>query len=133
MNIIGIGIDVIDWSRIAPTDDAADPWSDPFFTHTFSAAEQAEARASANPLRHFAGRFAVKEALIKAGAALGEAYPEAVSALRLEHIETLSRPDGQPVTHLANPLARTLPDTLAVHTSISHEEGRSVAVVLLEA
>lgn len=133
MNIIGIGIDLIDWSRIAPPDDAEDPWRDPFFTHTFSATEQAEACASANPLRHFAGRFAVKEAFIKAGAALGETYPEAATALRFKRIETLSGPNGQPITQLAEPLARTLPDTLVVRTSISHEEGRSMAVVLLEA
>lgn len=132
MNIVGIGIDLIDWSRIAPADGAVDPWGDPFFIHAFSAAEQAEARASADPLRHFAGRFAVKEAFIKAGTSLGEVYPDAVSALRLEHIETLAGPNDQPITRLAEPLARALPDALIVHTSISHEEGRSVAVVLLE-
>ena len=133
MSIVGIGIDLIDWSHIAPAEGTDDPWNDPFFTHTFSAAEQAEAHASADPLRHFAGRFAVKEAFIKAGASLGEVYPDAVSALRLERIETLAGPNNQPVTQLADPLARTLPETLTVHTSISHEDGRTVAVVLLEA
>lgn len=61
--IVGCGIDIIEISRIA---DAIKRWGDGFLNHVFTKEEIAYAKKHRFPNQHFAGRFAVKEAVLKA-------------------------------------------------------------------
>lgn len=133
MAVIGIGIDIIDHSQLTSMEGVAEGRFDhAFFRRTFSAEEYAEGCASIDSVAYFAGRFAVKEAFIKAGAALGDADPAAAAALRFECISTVSGSAGRPITMVVGNLANVLPAGLRIHSSISHEADRSAAIVLLE-
>ena len=61
--IIGVGIDIIEISRI---EEAIGRWGDHFLKHVFCEEEIDYARRHKNPTQHFAGRFAAKEAILKA-------------------------------------------------------------------
>ena len=119
--IIGIGIDILDHNQLQ----SLDLDSDPFFTYTFSDAEQQEARKSDDPLRYFAGRFCVKEAAIKAFNGFAERAD-------MRDIETLTGKNGIPEIYMKGKLLKTLPDTIRIHVSISHEEQTSIALVIGE-
>ena len=62
-NIIGLGFDVTDIPRIA---DALGRYGDRFMRRVFTDAEVAYCTARRLPAMHFAGRFAAKEAAMKA-------------------------------------------------------------------
>lgn len=61
--ILGCGIDIIEISRIA---DAIKRWGDSFLNHVFTKEEIEYAKKHRYPNQHFAGRFAAKEAVLKA-------------------------------------------------------------------
>jgi holo-[acyl-carrier protein] synthase len=63
MNIIGIGIDATDLPRVA---DILERYGDRFLRRVFTDGEIAYASARRVPAIHFAGRFAAKEAAMKA-------------------------------------------------------------------
>ena len=71
MNIIGLGLDATDIDRIA---DVIERHGDRFLRRVFTEAEIAYCTRRRTPAIHFAGRFAAKEAAMKAlgtGHALG--------------------------------------------------------------
>lgn len=61
--ILGSGIDIIEVSRI---ERAIGRWGDHFLRHIFCEEEITYAQKHKNPMQHFAGRFAAKEAILKA-------------------------------------------------------------------
>jgi holo-[acyl-carrier protein] synthase len=63
MNILGIGIDATDIPRIA---DVLDRYGDRFLRRVFTDDEIAYCTRRRNPAPHLAGRFAAKEAAMKA-------------------------------------------------------------------
>lgn len=125
--IKGVGVDMIDLSRLEALEGK---WDDPFFRRIFTEAERAEAasRESASgtraALRYFAGRFALKEAVVKA-----------LNADKVEvefpQIETLSNENGAPVTHLIGDAVH-LEGKVGLHVSLSHEEDRAIAFCVTE-
>lgn len=72
MNIIGIGLDATDIPRI---DWAIARYGDRFLKRVFTDAEIAYCSARHNPAPHYAGRFAAKEAAMKA---LGTGHSQGV-------------------------------------------------------
>lgn len=67
--ILGTGIDLVENDRMQ---DMIDRWGARFLDRVFLAAEQNYCNSKAFPCRHYAGRFAVKEAVSKAfGTGLG--------------------------------------------------------------
>ena len=62
-NIIGLGLDATDIRRIVAT---IERYGDRFVTRIFTAGEIAYSRRRRTPAIHFAGRFAAKEAAMKA-------------------------------------------------------------------
>ena len=62
-NIIGLGLDATDIKRIAAT---IERYGDRFVARIFTAGEIAYSRRRREPAIHFAGRFAAKEAAMKA-------------------------------------------------------------------
>jgi holo-[acyl-carrier protein] synthase len=71
-NIIGLGIDATDIDRIAET---IERYGDRFLHRIFTEGEVAYARRRRVPAIHFAGRFAAKEAAMKA---LGTGHSQGV-------------------------------------------------------
>ena len=63
MRIIGIGIDLVDCNRIQ---NSIERFGDRFLKRVFTAGEIAYSNSMKFPARHFAARFAAKEALSKA-------------------------------------------------------------------
>ncbi len=61
--ILGSGIDIIEIERV---EKAVGRWGDHFLDHLFCPEEIDYARKHKNPMHHFAGRFAAKEAILKA-------------------------------------------------------------------
>ena len=63
MQIIGIGVDIIEVERIQK---AIERWGPRFVEYVFCPEEIAYAESHKFPAQHFAGRFAAKEAILKA-------------------------------------------------------------------
>lgn len=61
--IFGTGIDIIEIDRI---EKAVKRWGDSFLNHVFVKEEIAYAKGNKFPAQHLAGRFAAKEAIVKA-------------------------------------------------------------------
>lgn len=125
--IRGVGVDLVAPARLEALEGK---WDDPFFRRIFTEAERAEAaarEAEAGPraaLRYFTGRFAVKEAVVKALNAHNV-------QVEFPQIETLTLESGAPCTHLVGEAA-SLNSNLALHISLSHEETLVVAFCVAE-
>ncbi len=120
--IIGTGVDIVEIERIAKA-----AKSGRFFEKIFSDAEITLFEACKYRMETVAGRFAAKEAVLKAlGCGLGD--------LPMKDIETLRAPSGQPVVALkgaAEQKAREM-GVGKMHISISHSERYAVAHVVAE-
>lgn len=91
MRIIGHGIDLVDTERVARM--LADH-GDQFLERCFSVGERAYIEANRRKIEHVAGRFAAKEAILKAlgtGWRGGITWPDA---------EVVKLPSGQPTVAL---------------------------------
>jgi len=125
MKVIGIGIDLVQVSRV---DELLRRWGTRFLEKVFTEAEQQEGLERAAPPRHFAARFAVKEALLKA---LGTGMR---AELRWKDMETRCGALGKPVLHLSGGVL-TRAEGLGVGealVSISHDGDYAIAQVLLQ-
>jgi len=123
--IAGIGIDLVEIARI---ERIAARWGDAFLGRVFTLGEIEACSGRARPAIHFAGRFAVKEALLKAlGLGLG-------IGVRLREIETVNQRDGRPTLRLYANALRILEGRgiRRTHLTITHTKDHAVAVVVLE-
>ncbi|GAB3607731.1 holo-ACP synthase [Conyzicola nivalis] len=119
--IVGIGVDVVDLAR---------------FERALSRTPALKARLFADvelvsgervlALRSLAGRFAAKEALIKA---LGES-----TGIRWHHMRVVSDAHGNPSFELSDAAATVARNrgVTSVHLSMSHDAGVAVAYVIAE-
>ncbi|HIS40937.1 MAG TPA: 4'-phosphopantetheinyl transferase superfamily protein [Candidatus Aphodovivens avistercoris] len=125
--IRGVGVDLVAPARLEALEGK---WDDPFFRRIFTEAERAEAaarEAEAGPraaLRYFTGRFAVKEAVVKA------LNTEDV-VVEFPQIETLTAKTGAPTTRLVGD-ASPLDARFKLHVSLSHEEQLAMAIAVAE-
>lgn len=122
--IVGLGIDIAELARIEAVHAR---FGRRFLEKILTPAELAA--LPSRPLSYVAGRFAAKEAAVKA---LGTGFSQGIGP---RHIEIVHGNGGQPRLHLLEQaLARG--QSLGVkhsHISISHERHAAVAVVVLEA
>lgn len=88
MMIIGSGIDIIEVDRLKK---AIDKWGDSILKRIFTKKELACAKTRKFDIQHLAGRFAAKEAVLKA---------LSNSQLALKDIEILNNGDGKPICRL---------------------------------
>jgi len=120
MQILGHGVDIVDTERVARM--LADH-GDHFLARCFSDGERAYIEANRRKIEHVAGRFAAKEAILKAlgtGWRGGITWPDA---------EVVKLPSGQPTVALHGECAR-IADQLGVTgwwLSISHIKTHAVA------
>jgi holo-[acyl-carrier protein] synthase len=123
MDILGIGLDATELPRIAQT---LDRFGDRFLRRVFTEGEIAYCTRRRDPVPHLAGRFAVKEAAMKA---LGTGHSRGVLWKDIEVI----RRAGPPQLQLHGGAAR-IAKQLGVHRSlvtITHAETLAIAHVLL--
>lgn len=123
MEIIGIGLDATDLARVS---ELLTRYGDRFLRRVFTEGEIAYCTRRRNPVPHLAGRFAVKEAAMKA---LGTGQSRGV---HWKDIETV-RVGGPPQLRLHGGAAQHA-DRLRVRRSlvtITHSETIALAQVML--
>lgn len=122
--ILGIGNDIIAVSRIAA---AMRRHPDQFLNRILSEEEKQYCMTTPHAARHVAGRFAAKEAIVKA---LGTGFTEDVSC---QDIVILPDSRGKPEVRFSSRLL-SLFGPLTCHLSISHcrEYAIATAVILSE-
>ncbi len=123
--IIGIGIDITDQSRI---ENSLTKHGDHFSHRLFTLQEIAICQRYRSPVERYAGKFAAKEALMKA---LGTGFAQQVT---FKDIEVLNRDSGAPYITPHGQTAEIIKqlEVTQIHLSISHSAGVAVAVVILE-
>ena len=123
MNILGLGFDATDIPRIAST---IERYGDRFLHRVFTEGEIAYCTRRRNPVPHLAGRFAAKEAAMKA---LGTGHSRGVLWRDIEVV----RLSGPPQLRLHGGAAARA-DRMHVRSSlltITHSEALAMAQVLL--
>ena len=122
--ILGIGVDLTENERMRAT---LKRWSQHFKDRVFRAEEQLYCDACAQPRRHYAGRFAVKEAVSKAfGLGIGD-------LLGWLDIEVVRAASGAPAVVLHGAGARLAQQrgVRRILVSLSHTRHYAVAQALL--
>ena len=123
--IFGVGIDLVEIGRI---ETILNKWEEKFLCRIYSAKEIRYCNKHARPAVHFAARFAVKEAFLKAiGLGMG-------GGIRFREIETIHDEKGKPILKLAGGASSFLETRgiRVVHLTISHTDAHATAVVILE-
>jgi holo-[acyl-carrier protein] synthase len=126
VSVVGIGVDIVETSRI---DHSLERFGERFLHRVFTAGEIAYCQSMKFPARHFAARFAAKEAVSKAfGTGIGK-------AMGWKDIDVHRKESGEPFVQLnggAKQLAEER-DVTAVSISLSHTDHHAVAMIVLEA
>jgi holo-[acyl-carrier protein] synthase len=123
--IIGLGIDIVDQIRIRK---GIEKHGENFTNRLFTSKEITYCQKYADPIEHYAGKFAVKEAFMKA---IGTGLTQQVT---FKDIEVLNKDTGAPyiITHgKTQQIVKQLTVT-KVHVSLSHVTEIAAAVVILE-
>ena len=118
-------MDIVDIARIQAL---LDRYGDRFLRRVYTEAEVEYAMRGANKAERLAGRFAVKEAVMKAlgtGKSLGILWRD---------VETLRGRSGKPEVHMHGQAVKWAKSRHggSVHVSITHDGGKAVAFVILE-
>src|SRR5437879_4027615 len=125
MNVIGIGVDLVECARIQRS---IDRFGDRFLHRVFTDGEIEYSMSMKFPARHLAARFAGKEAVSKAfGAGIGK-------AMGWRNIDIRKKESGEPFLVFSGPaeaFAAKRGVTSALIT-LSHTEHHAVACVVLE-
>jgi holo-[acyl-carrier protein] synthase len=120
--ILGVGIDLVDIERME-----TDLASEAFVRRVFTDEEILYCRSRPKPAESYAGKFAAKEAFMKA---IGAGIRQGVW---FTDIEVLNKPNGQPYLKLNEKLenyANILDANVSV--SLSHTRYLATAIVLIE-
>jgi len=122
--ILGVGIDLVEVSRI----ERALLKGDRFMRRLYTAAEIAYCSRHKEPGRHFAARFAAKEAGMKA---LGTGWSNGVG---WKDFEVRLDPRGRPLLTITGRAAELAMAMGASHSvvSLAHDGGMATAVVIFE-
>ena len=124
-SILGIGTDVVEVERLRA---ALERHGDRFLEKAFTEAEARYCGSQADPAVHFAGRFAAKEAVLKA---LRTGWGGGVSFRDVEVISEGRAPEVA-LRGRAAEVAREMGAAAPVLLSISHSRSVAVAVALLQ-
>jgi holo-[acyl-carrier protein] synthase len=125
MNVIGIGVDIVETQRI---EHSLERFGERFLRRVFTQDEIDYCQSMKYPARHFAARFAAKEAVSKAfGTGIGK-------AMGWRDIDIHREESGQPFVVLeggARELAKAR-GVSVVWVSLSHTDHHAVASAVLE-
>jgi phosphopantethiene--protein transferase domain len=120
--IVGIGVDLVDLARF----DRAATRTPALLERLFTAEETTNGAGRTLPLRSLAGRFAAKEALIKA---VGDS-----AGMRWHDMRVVSDALGNPSFAVFGAMAGILErrGVTELHLSMSHDGGLAIAYVIAE-
>jgi len=123
--VLGVGLDVVEARRVQQ---AIENWGDRFLSRIYRGEERAYCDSQASPWRHYAGRFALKEAVAKAfGTGIGD-------RIGWKDIQVVRDPSsGAPGVRLHGNAAR-LAKQLGVEriwVSITHSHSLAIAQAIL--
>lgn len=120
MPIVGIGTDICECARIARM---IERHGEAFLTKVYTPREIAYCRPHREQAVSFAGRWAAKEAILKA---LGTGWARGIEWTNLE---VLNEPNGQPLVHLAGRASAVAAERgiAKILISISHTDSHAVA------
>jgi holo-[acyl-carrier protein] synthase len=123
--IAGVGVDIVDIARIQAM---LDRYGERFLRRVYTEAEASYALSGANTAERLAGRFAVKEAVMKA---LGTGKSQGIL---WRDVETIRGRFGKPQVRLHGHAVKWAKWRSGdqVHVSITHDGGKAVAFVILE-
>jgi holo-[acyl-carrier protein] synthase len=125
MSVVGIGVDIVETARI---DHSLERFGERFLHRVFTAGEIAYCQSMKFPARHFAARFAAKEAVSKAfGTGIGK-------SMGWKDIDVQRKESGEPFVRLdggAKQLAGER-NVTGVSISLSHTDHHAVAMIVLE-
>jgi holo-[acyl-carrier protein] synthase len=120
--IIGIGIDIIEISRIKKS---IEKFGDHFLEKIFTPGEIEYCLAKANKYQHFAARFSAKEAVAKA---MSTGWNNEFS---WQNIEVFNEPTGMPYVKLTGKLESFLADGKELKISMSHSQDYTTCVAII--
>ena len=123
--VLGIRIDLVENGRMR---EVLDRWGERFRDRVFLPSEQRYCEAKAFPCRHYAGRFAVKEAVTKA---FGTGISPKIAWLDIEVVN--DKLSGAPTVNLS-PRAGMLVGEMSageVLVSLSHSHDYAIAQAIL--
>lgn len=112
--IEAVGIDIVSNERIKKL---YEEFGDRFLRKIFTESEIEYCLSYSDPIPHLAGKFATKEAVVKA---LGKPR-----GMNLKSIEVINTPQGKPVVFLSDMKDRK------ILISLSHEKTHTVAVAIV--
>ncbi|MFL6584464.1 MAG: holo-ACP synthase [Chthoniobacterales bacterium] len=125
MSVIGIGVDLVEVSRIQHS---LDRFGERFLRRVFTEGEVAYCKSMAYPARHFAARFAAKEAVSKAfGTGIGK-------SMGWHDIDVHRKESGEPFLVLGGG-AKQLADERGIGRALitlSHTDNHAMAMIVLE-
>ena len=124
MKIVGIGLDLV---RIARIRASLERWHDRFLQRLYTKAEQRDCFARPSPYASLAGRFAAKEAILKA---LGTGWSGGV---RWVDIQVLNDRMGRPIVTVGGRVRALIrkAGVSRIHISLSHDAEYAVAQAVL--
>jgi len=125
MAIIGLGVDIVETSRIA---DLMGEHPDRFLERCFTLGEQEDSKSPKRRFEHLAARFAAKEAALKA---LGTGWSKGIGWTEIEVIKDDAGKPSLNITGKAAEIATTQGIT-RWHLSLSHISTHAVASVIAE-
>jgi holo-[acyl-carrier protein] synthase len=123
--IVGLGIDIAEVDRI---ERAIRRYGQRFLKRVFTAAEIDYCQSKANVFERFAGRFAAKEAAMKA---IGTGWRRGV---KWRDFEVVREPSGRPILRISG-VAAGFAERLGMKralVSITHTAAQAIAQVILE-
>ena len=125
MSVIGIGVDIVETTRI---EHSLERFGERFLHRVFTAGEIEYCQSMKYPARHFAARFAAKEAVSKAfGTGIGK-------SMGWKDIDVHRQGSGQPFVVLEGGAKQLAADqnVSAVWISLSHTDQNAAAMAVIE-
>ena len=120
--IIGIGIDIIEISRIKKS---IEKYGDHFLQKIFTPGEIEYCENKASKYQHYAARFSAKEAVAKA---MSTGWNNEFS---WQNIEVFNEPTGMPYVRLTGKLESFLADGKELKISMSHSQDYTTCVAII--
>ena len=125
MSVAGIGVDLVEVARI---EHSLERFGERFLNRIFTVGEIEYCKSMPHPARHFAARFAAKEAVSKAfGTGIGK-------SMSWKEIDIRRKASGEPfliLSGLAEQLAAQR-KVRATFVSLSHTDNHAIATIVLE-